>query len=115
MRWQSIAIDWEYFKPKAKRHWLALTDGQLDSIDGSYERLVECLQASYGLSTEVVKDDIREWCFSFGEEPLGEKALRTPLDELCEMPAAIALIARNEPGLLGERRAAAEHPLGALT
>jgi uncharacterized protein YjbJ (UPF0337 family) len=89
MRWQSIAIDWEYFKPKVKRHWTALSDQQLESINGSYERLVQCLEESYGLSMEVVKDDIREWCFSFGEEQVREEELRTPLDELCEAPPAL--------------------------
>jgi hypothetical protein len=68
MRWQTIGTDWSYYLPKAKRHWLALTDSQLAAINGSYERLVECLQQSYGLSADVVKDDIREWCMTFGDE-----------------------------------------------
>jgi hypothetical protein len=89
MRWQTIAIDWSYYLPKAKRHWLALTDSQLATINGSYERLVECLQESYGLSAEVVRDDIREWCMTFGdEEP------RSPSEPSAEgvgaRPAAIA-------------------------
>jgi uncharacterized protein YjbJ (UPF0337 family) len=68
MRWQSIATDWKYYVLKAKRHWVALSDQQLASINGSYDRLVECLQESYGLSVDAVKDDIREWCATFGEE-----------------------------------------------
>ncbi len=68
MRWQTIATDWSYYLPKARRHWLALSDTQLATINGSYERLVECLQESYGLSAEVVRDDIREWCMTFGDE-----------------------------------------------
>ncbi len=68
MRWQTIATDWSYYLAKAKRHWLALTDSQLATINGSYERLVECLQESYGLSADVVNDDIREWCMTFGDE-----------------------------------------------
>jgi|SRR5579871_962976 len=113
MRWQSIATDWEYFKPKVKRHWDALSEEQIECINGSYERLVECLQSSYGRSVEVVKDDIREWCFSFGEEQVREEALRTPLDELCETPAAIAVVSRNEPGALNECRLP-DQPQGAL-
>lgn len=98
MRWQALAADWEYYKPKVKRHWEALSDAQLDSIQGHYERLVEYLQASYGLSAEVVKDDIREWCFSFGEEALREEALRTPLDDLCEAAPAAAPLAAGPSG-----------------
>ena len=70
MRWQTIATDWSYYVLKAKRHWVALSDQQLASINGSYDRLVECLQESYGLSTDAVKDDIREWCTTFGEDEL---------------------------------------------
>jgi hypothetical protein len=93
MRWQTIAIDWSYYLPKAKRHWLALTDSQLAAINGSYERLVECLQKSYGLSAEVVREDIREWCTTFGdEEP------RSPSEPSTEAP--------------GARPTATERPLG---
>ena len=70
MRWQTIATDWSYYVQKAKRHWVVLSEQQLASINGSYDRLVECLQESYGLSTDAVKDDIREWCTTFGEEEL---------------------------------------------
>lgn len=68
MRWNSIAIDWGYYLPKAKRHWLALSEEQLATINGDHERLVDCLQESYGLSSEVAKDDIRDWCSEFGDE-----------------------------------------------
>lgn len=91
MGWQTIATDWSYYLAKAKRHWLALTDSQLATINGSYERLVECLQESYGLSADVVRDDIREWCMTFGdEEP------RSP----------------SEPSAQGARPSAREAPLG---
>lgn len=101
MRWQAIASDWEYFRPKVKRHWTSLTDSQLDRVNGSYDRLVECLQESYGLSADVVKDDVREWCFSFGEEELREEALRTPLDEMCDTPAPRGGLAHNESHAFG--------------
>src|SRR5579862_3983396 len=100
MRWQKIATDWSYYLPKARRHWLALSDEQLASINGSYDRLVECLQASYGLSADVVKEDIREWCTTFGEEEL--QPLSGAAGELAPA-AAHSLISLNEPKRLSAR------------
>jgi hypothetical protein len=82
MRWQSIATDWGYYLPKARRHWLALSDGQLATINGSYDRLVACLQESYGLSADVVKEDIQEWCTTFGEEELSCQTPAHPIEPL---------------------------------
>jgi hypothetical protein len=81
MRWQTIATDWNYYVLKAKRHWVALSDQQLAYIDGSYDRLVECLQESYGLSTDAVIDDIREWCTTFGEDELPSSLASGALNE----------------------------------
>ncbi len=99
MRWQAIATDWNYYLPKAKRHWLALSDQQLAAINGSYDRLVECLQQSYGLSTEVVKEDIREWCATFGDDDL-----RLSLDAGYEPGFSSAAHVLQESTFLNERR-----------
>lgn len=99
MRWQAIAIDWSYYLPRAKRHWLALSDQQLAAINGSYDRLVECLQESYGLSTEVVKEDIREWCATFGDDDL-----RSPLDGAYEPSFSSAARVFQESTFLSARR-----------
>ena len=74
MQWQTIATDWNYYLPKARRHWLALSDAQLATIDGRFDRLVECLQESYGLSADVVEEDIQEWCSTFGDQSAAEQS-----------------------------------------
>jgi hypothetical protein len=98
MRWQAISTDWSYYLPKARRHWLALSDQQLAVINGSYERLVECLQESYGLSTDVVKEDIREWCATFGDDDL-----RSSLDSGYEPSFSSAARVFQESTFLNER------------
>jgi hypothetical protein len=98
MRWQAISTDWTYYLPKARRHWLALSDQQLAAINGSYERLVECLQESYGLSTDVVKEDILEWCATFGDDDL-----RSSLDGGYEPSFSSAARVFQESTFLNER------------
>jgi hypothetical protein len=39
------------------------------------------LEDSYGLSTDAVKDDIREWCTTFGEDELPSSLTSGALNE----------------------------------
>lgn len=68
MRWEQIEVKWCDYRARAKRHWLELSDEQLNLIRGRRELLVDSLQESYGLPREVADEQIREWCTTFGED-----------------------------------------------
>jgi hypothetical protein len=61
--------------------------GNSRRINGSYDRLVACLQESYGLSADVVEEDIQEWCTTFGEEELSCRTPAHPIE-----PSAAGLL-----------------------
>jgi uncharacterized protein YjbJ (UPF0337 family) len=70
MRWNHIQRSWMQLRPKAKRHWVELTEAQLDVINGNRELLADSLQASYGLPRDAADEEIDKWCMTFGDEEL---------------------------------------------
>jgi uncharacterized protein YjbJ (UPF0337 family) len=67
MRWDEIQTRWVEYRPLAKRRWLALSDDQLETIDGRQEQLAVSLQASYGVTREVADREIEAWCTTFDD------------------------------------------------
>jgi hypothetical protein len=86
MKWQRIEIEWNYYLPKARRHWLALSDSQAAAIKGDYQCLVECLREAYALAREDAVEAIHEWCLTFGEEeaasPIATRRTLEPVERL---------------------------------
>ena len=68
MRWNQVQRSWVQLRPKAKRHWLELTEAQLDAINGNRELLAETLQMNYGLPRDAADEQIDEWCLTFGDD-----------------------------------------------
>lgn len=68
MRWENIEVKWYDYRVRAKRHWVELSDEQLDRIRGKRELLVDSLQESYGLPRDIADEQIRDWCTTFGED-----------------------------------------------
>jgi hypothetical protein len=68
MRWEKIEVKWYDYRVRAKRHWIELSDEQLDRIRGNRELLVDSLQESYGLPRDIADEQIRDWCTTFGED-----------------------------------------------
>ena len=68
MKWDEIKIRWLEYRPLAKRHWLALSDEQLDAIDGQRQLLSQSLQASYGVSHDIAELQIDTWATTFDDE-----------------------------------------------
>lgn len=90
MKWQTIEFNWDHYLPKAKRHWRAFSEAQLATIKGNYNRLVDCLSESYGLSKDVAEEQIREWSATFGEdEALTAAQARRPSGFIARLNAQV--------------------------
>jgi hypothetical protein len=68
MRWEQIQVSWMEFRPRAKRHWIELSESQLDSINGNRELLADILQESYGLARDDADEEILAWSMTFGDD-----------------------------------------------
>lgn len=61
MDWERIEGNWKHFKGNAKRHWMKLSDEELEAVAGKRERLVGKIQEVYGLSKEIAEKQLTEW------------------------------------------------------
>ena len=61
MNWERIEANWTHYKGNAKRHWVKLSDAQLDTIAGKRELLAGKIQEVYGLSPEVAEKQLGSW------------------------------------------------------
>ena len=68
MKWDEIRVHWLEYRPLAKRHWRALSDAQLEAIDGQRQLLSQILQASYGVSHDIAELQIDTWATTFDDE-----------------------------------------------
>lgn len=68
MKWDEIKIHWLEYRPLAKRRWLALSDEQLEVINGQRQLLSQSLQATYGVSRDIAELQIDTWATTFDDE-----------------------------------------------
>jgi uncharacterized protein YjbJ (UPF0337 family) len=61
MNWDRIEGNWEHFKGNAKRHWVKLSDEQLDVVAGKREQLAGKIQEVYGVSKEIAEKQLIAW------------------------------------------------------
>jgi uncharacterized protein YjbJ (UPF0337 family) len=61
MNWDIVEGNWKQFKGKVKAQWGNLTDDQLDVIAGKRIELSGKIQEAYGLSTDEVEKQIKEF------------------------------------------------------
>jgi uncharacterized protein YjbJ (UPF0337 family) len=61
MNWDRIEGNWEHFKGNAKRHWVKLSDEQLDVVAGKREELAGKIQEVYGVSKEIAEKQLTAW------------------------------------------------------
>lgn len=61
MDWDRIERNWKLFKLNAKRHWVKLSDEQLDLIAGKREQLVRKIEQVYGVSAEMAERQLAAW------------------------------------------------------
>jgi uncharacterized protein YjbJ (UPF0337 family) len=61
MNWDIVEGNWKQFKGKVKAQWGNLTDDQLDVIAGKRVELSGKIQEAYGLTTDEVEKQIKEF------------------------------------------------------
>src|SRR5688572_18777212 len=61
MNWDRIERNWKVFKANAKRHWVKLSDEQLDLVAGKRDQLVRKIEQVYGISTEMAERQLAAW------------------------------------------------------
>jgi uncharacterized protein YjbJ (UPF0337 family) len=61
MNWDEIGARWMHFKGSAKQKWGKLTDGDLDYVAGTRDRLIGRLQEKYGMTQEEAERQAEEW------------------------------------------------------
>ena len=61
MDWPRIARNWHHFKGNARRHWMKLSEEQLDGVAGNREQLSGVIQQVYGISKEIAEKQVSAW------------------------------------------------------
>ncbi|MDZ4812034.1 MAG: CsbD family protein [Pseudomonadota bacterium] len=61
MNWDIAEGNWKQFKGKVKAQWGNLTDDQLDVIAGKRIELAGKIQETYGITTEEVEQQIKDF------------------------------------------------------
>ena len=55
MIWDRIERNWQHYKGNAKRHWIKLSDEQLDLVAGNRDQLAVRIQEVYGVPKEIAE------------------------------------------------------------
>jgi len=63
MKWQEIKDRWPELKPRVRRHWFHLTQGDVDAISGTREELVDRVQERYGFARDEAGKEVDAWAF----------------------------------------------------
>jgi uncharacterized protein YjbJ (UPF0337 family) len=61
MNWREVQGHWEQFKTVLRAYWPELTDGDLNRVDGSRERLAELLREYYCCEADEAERRIAEF------------------------------------------------------
>jgi len=61
MDWTRIARNWKHFKDNAKRHWVKLSDEQLEVVAGNRDQLAGKIQEVYAVSKEIAEKQLTAW------------------------------------------------------
>jgi uncharacterized protein YjbJ (UPF0337 family) len=61
MNWERIELNWRHYKGNARRHWVKLSEEQLDFVAGNRERLADKIREVYGVSQEIAEKQLASW------------------------------------------------------
>ncbi len=56
-----LESEWKDLREKARQNWKALTEDDLNQIDGHFDVLVDLLQEKYGYSKMLAEDDVKRF------------------------------------------------------
>lgn len=61
MNWDQIEGNWKQFKGRIKEHWVSLSDGDVEMIQGKREHLIGRLQERYGIAKEEAERQLQDF------------------------------------------------------
>jgi uncharacterized protein YjbJ (UPF0337 family) len=64
-----LESQWKQMRGKVRPHWMALTEDDVERIDGDADMLVELLQEKYGYSRLLADEEVRRFVRDFSEAP----------------------------------------------
>ena len=56
-----LASEWKTLREPIRKNWKALTEDDVDQIDGHFDVLVDLLQEKYGYSKPLAEDDVKRF------------------------------------------------------
>jgi uncharacterized protein YjbJ (UPF0337 family) len=56
-----LESEWKQMRGKVRQHWMALTEEDVERIDGHEDVLVELLQEKYGYSQLKAEEEVRRF------------------------------------------------------
>ena len=59
--WERIEGNWHHFKGNARRHWVKLSDQELEAVSGNRDQLAGKIQEVYGVSKEIAEKQVSAW------------------------------------------------------
>lgn len=74
MHWKQLEVHWPYFKGTVRGKWRALTQDDLDHIDGRRDQLLGVLQYRYGRTRDEVEREVSEF-----ERDISDARMRVPV------------------------------------
>ena len=69
MNSDTLSGQWKQLKGAAKVRWAKLTDDDLMSAEGNYDKLVGSIQERYGYARERAEDEVNTWLDSVPSQP----------------------------------------------
>ena len=69
MNSDTLSGQWKQLKGSAKVRWAKLTDDDLMSAEGNYDKLVGSIQERYGYARERAEDEVNTWLDSVPSQP----------------------------------------------
>ena len=69
MNSDTLSGQWKQLKGSAKVRWAKLTDDDLMSAEGNYDKLVGSIQERYGYERERAEDEVNTWLDSVPSQP----------------------------------------------
>jgi uncharacterized protein YjbJ (UPF0337 family) len=61
MNRDQIIGNWKQFKGEVQQQWGALTNDQIEQVNGDRTKLAGKIQEAYGVAREEAEEQIRQW------------------------------------------------------